>query len=504
MGNTASMGKAKKTGPPNVAASNIQEDDGDDEVAHAASQSIVEVPVEESRNPLDIDYIAGVVAELVPNETFKHPGTQADINAKSTIAATSTLFYARGQGPRIAKLCAERTAQGEEEKVKQLFNISPAHIDYMIAKAEFKDFSGREFHCSPIQYAFWAQDWHMWDMMLTALDEAEAKAISQEEWDEIPKEARRHKPYIGSITKEEIMAIRAELFEQYKEVVDKGLDYTITRYDRVLDATGHYQLINPRLVEVKEEPPFDLKGLKFYLMPQTPDFIPEKGKLYIKIEDGALHYQVIALSGEPVKGRIDLANLQCPLQQLDTIDQLTHYIPAILKITSDRDHTHPQALISAFETYDYGLYNNWGDEQIVQQWCGGVGMAEREVPAVIASEICHTDLLLDVARGGFKEPRFPRMLKFNNWVAGGRGESWFPLDQNKQLGIDFGVVNYGGPAGRYAGAAGGGAGSGAARRNLAALSALCEVRTIDIAELRDKLDPANHLDLAAGLGSGMN
>ena len=130
-------------------------------------------------------------------------------------------------------------------------------------------------------------------------------------------------------------------------------------------------------------------------------------------------------------------------------------------------------------------------------------MAEREVPAVIANEICREDVLLDVAWGGFKEQRFPRTLKFTNSVTDWE-ESWFPLgkkgEKGEKLGIDCGVVNWGpealglGPGNRPGIVVG---------QHLAALSALCEVRTIDIAELRDKLDPAKHLDLAAGLGSGM-
>jgi hypothetical protein len=97
-------------------------------------------------------------------------------------------------------------------------------------------------HCSAIQYALWAGDWHMWDMMLKTLDEAEKKAIPQAELDAIPAEAKRRKPYLGAITKEEIIASRVTLFEQYKEVVDTGLNYTRTRYDRVQDAAGKYQL----------------------------------------------------------------------------------------------------------------------------------------------------------------------------------------------------------------------------------------------------------------------
>ena len=533
MGNTSSTGKDKKLGLPNQAARSIQADDSDDEAAHAAGQPIVESAAPQPKNPLQIAEIANLVAKHVPE------------NSKSALAAASTLFRDATQGPRIAHKCALLASQGEEEKIIQLFKISPSHIRYVIAKADIEDPTGRKMHCSAIQYALWAGDWHMWDMMLKALDKAEETALTKDQIKSIvhkklgastqadfervvraqfkPKtiendsvffervlqeqfaEARRHKPYFGLLTQEEIVAIRAELFEQYKEVVDKGLDYTRTRYDRVQDATGKYQLINPRTVQVRDETHFDLKGPEFCLMPQTPDFTPEKGKLYARIEDGTLHYQVIALSGEPVKDSIDLATLQCPLVQLDNPDQLKPYIHKILKKTSERDHTHPQALISAFETYCYGLDNNWNDAQLIQQWCGGVGMAERfEATAVVGQEMCRGDVLLHVDRGQFKEPRFPRTLKFYNYLStnADKYDAWVSSVGQTRLGLDFGIVNWAtwGERGAACQVDGGGDTTRWPATNSAALSALCAVRTIDIAKLRDKLDPANLRDVAIDQG----
>ena len=492
MGNTSSTGKDKKPVLPNQAARNIQADDSDDEAAHAASQPIVESAAPEPKNPLQIAEIANLVAKQVPK------------NSKSALAATSTLFHAVTQGPRIAHKCALLASWGEEEKIKKLFNISPAHIGYMIAKADFEGPAERKMHCSAFQYALWAGDWHLWDMMLKALDEAEARAIPKAEWDAIPAEARRRKPYLGAISKEQIAAIRAALFEQYKEVVDEGLDYTRTRYDRVQDAAGKYQLINPRTVQVRGETHCDLKGPEFCLVRNGEQFPLEKNKLYVRIEDGTLHYQVIALSGEPVKGSIELADIQCPILQLDNPDQLKPYIHQILKKTSEADHTHPQALISAFETYVYGLNNNWNDAQLVQQWCGGVGMAERfEATAVVAQEMCREDVLLHVYRGQFKEPRFPRTLKFYNYMSASadKYESWFSRGAYTRLGLDFGIVNYGGTWVWARAASGPGTGArGEIVTNSAALSALCAVRTIDIAKLRDKLDPANLRDVAVDQG----
>ena len=481
------------------------------------TSSTKETTEKKPTNPLEIPEIANQVAKYVKDETIEikphwyslFSWQKVRLNPVSGFAATSRLSRAAAQGSRIAYLCALRTSNGEENNVKQLFNLSPANIGYMIAQADFEDPAGRKMHCSAFQYALWAGDWDMWDMMLTALDEADAHAIPQAEWDAIPDEAKRRKPYLGSITKEEIVAIRAELFEQYKEVVDTGLDYTRTRYDRDQDAAGKYQLINPRTVQVRGETHCDLKGPPFCLMRNDKQFSPEKNKLYVRIEGDTLHYQVIALSGEKVNGSIELADIQCTLVQLDNPDQLKPYIHKILKITSERDHTHPQALISAFETYDYGLNSNWNDAQLIQQWCGGVGMAERfEATAVVAQEICREDVLLHVDRGQFKKPRFPRTLKFYNYMSpnADKYESWFPAGSQTRLGLDFGIVNCMEEQMGWPWVKRGGVGAGViesqvrAQRNSAALSALCAVRTIDIASLRNKLDPVNLLGLAVGQG----
>lgn len=71
-----------------------------------------------------------------------------------------------------------------------------------------------------------------------------------------------------------------------------------------------------------------------------------------------------------------------------------------------------------------------GNTLLEQQWCGGVGMAERfDATAVVGQEMCREDVLLHVDRGQFKEPRFPRTLKFYNFLSTNvdKYDSWFSL-----------------------------------------------------------------------------
>ena len=425
--------KSSDQGTPK--ALNIQGDEEDIQElsdGEAVSQAPAEdTPEEEPKNPLQVPELLENVVEHINADAKprKYSKKQTlDAMANMLMPGNPSFFPEAINKPRMIEHLLLCTAWGDEDKVSRAFEIAPDHIEYLIGRSTVKDPGGRTFEkISAFQYALWADDWHMWEMMLTALDKAESEAI--------PEETRQKKPYLGQLSQERIGEIRAELSKQEKEVKDKGLDYSITRYDRVQDAAGKYQLINPRTVEVKGESHFDMKGPEFCLMPNPvpKPFIPEKGKMYVEIKDGALYYQVIALSGRAVKGSIALSRL-APLQQLDSIEQLNPYIHTILKITSEADHTHPQALISALATYVYGLDNHWNDAQLIEQWCGGVGMAQREATTVIAQETCREDVLLDLARGEFKEQIFPRTFKLYNWISSAF-ENWFC--SGNRLGLDL-------------------------------------------------------------------
>ncbi|KTD24461.1 hypothetical protein Lmac_2548 [Legionella maceachernii] len=360
--------------------------------------------------------------------------------------------------------------------------MSPHLIRSLTAKNDVEDYSGRCFkNISAFQYALWARDWHLWERMLKALDEAYARALTTEEWEALPEHQRNQ---VMTLTKVEVADIRTRLKQQYDEVVGKGLDYTITR----MGENGE-----PMVVHVKGETHFDLIGPEFCLMPQEANFAPEKGKIYIKIEQGALHYRLISLSGEPVSASIPLERL-APLTQLSTAEDIKPFITPLLKITSMRGHTHPQALISSLKTY-YEQCSNWNGSQMENHWCHVVGMAQREVPVHIAQEYCRTDLALRKERS-FTELEFPRTLEFDNWI-NDKAESWFPLHLNNKLGEGFAIYNYGSRMGLRRGPWRGkevcpGATQRVSRwlddfQNLCGLLALCEVRSKQVIELGKRL-----------------
>ena len=517
MGNTSSRGKKPgATERLHTTHPSIQEehDPSDAEAAEAASQPIAD---EQKPNLSDMAAeIDNMVADRVPDAKFpnkKKPKEQ--LNAKSQLALASRLFHHATQGSRIAAKAVLETSHGNQAKVEQLFAISPAHILYVIAKSDVEDYSHRKFKgenkISPWQYAIWADDWHMYTMILEAVDKAAEHSITRGFFhgktpDEIA-ELRRHKPYIGRLTEEEVADLRQELLRQYQEVTEQGLNYTID-YEELTgtDPVTQQPVIvqTARTVEVKGETHFDLKGPEFCLWPQDQNFTPEKGKIYVRIEHDSLHYRCISLSGNEATDRIPLADLNCPLTQLTNIDALKPFITPLLKITSERAHTHPEALISAINTYNQ-QFDNWDWPTRDKHWCHVVGLAQRLLPPPAAQQICEAvELNQDK---NFHQP-LRRNFQFYNWVTNSL-QTWFPLNR---LGIDFGIVNYGGlrmaqgcPAEGMV--AGGGRGARAARprgrwqgRNSAALTALCETRTKDVKMLGEQLLAAvqQQDDLAAG------
>lgn len=106
-------------------------------------------------------------------------------------------------GSLLASLCAH----GEQETIKQLMQLSPELLQSLVTKTDITDYSGRRFpSISAFSYALWAQDWHMWTMMLDSLSEA------------------FNKGYLGAET------VRQEMLKQYMDLVcqpNGGVDYDL-------------------------------------------------------------------------------------------------------------------------------------------------------------------------------------------------------------------------------------------------------------------------------------
>ena len=141
-------------------------------------------------------------------------------------------------------------------------------------------------------------------------------------------------------------------------------------------------------------------------------------------------------------------------------------------------------LKSALQDYVVG-YDNWSR---TRNWPEGVaawmavGMAQRDVPVHVANEYCRSDRSFH-PRPAFNEETLPRNLTFYNDNTG-RVVSWFPLvvSASSGLGVDCALKRWCGSAPMV-----GPRHSRVVAVDLAAVSHLDEVRTIDLTESRENL-----------------
>ncbi len=150
-------------------------------------------------------------------------------------------------------------------------------------------------------------------------------------------------------------------------------------------------------------------------------------------------------------------------------------------------------LVSALQDYVDG-YDNWlatSNWPAVSAAWMAVGMAQRDVPVHVANEYCRSDRSFH-PRPAFNEETLPRNLKFynhnTNLVA-----SWFPLVVSASSGLGVNCTLFRAVSAGEAGVGGGGAagpgGRWPGRRavDLAAVSRLDVVRTIDLTLSRENL-----------------
>ena len=149
---------------------------------------------------------------------------------------------------------------------------------------------------------------------------------------------------------------------------------------------------------------------------------------------------------------------------------------------------------AALQTYVDNCPNWEADENwdaMTDQWCKVVGLAQRYFPANVAQHYCDHAESFDPTPA-FNKKTFVRSLVFFYYVSD-RHEFWFaPTTRcaRDRLGADFGICrgDRRKGAGAWARAVACGPGVRLARLDLAALTALCEVRTADLVPLMKRLE----------------
>ena len=148
-------------------------------------------------------------------------------------------------------------------------------------------------------------------------------------------------------------------------------------------------------------------------------------------------------------------------------------------------------LVDALQRYVDGYYNwerthNW--DAMKAAWME-VGILQRDMPVHVVNEYCRPDRSFH-PRPEFNEGALPRSLRFYNFETGGK-QSLFPLgiSDSSGLGIDFALAR--GLTRQGVRLAAGWARGAGASIDLAAISHLDEIRTVDLTRLRESLLPTD-------------
>jgi hypothetical protein len=141
-------------------------------------------------------------------------------------------------------------------------------------------------------------------------------------------------------------------------------------------------------------------------------------------------------------------------------------------------------LIQSLKFYvdNYDAWSAAGNWDVMEAAWLNVGLAQRDVPAHVAQEYCRPDRDFNPCPT-FNEPALPRILTFENRITS-RDKSWFPLtSSNSGLGFDFTLIQHWGTtiALRRPG--------GKPWVDLAAVSRLDKVRTFELTQSREHLNP---------------
>ena len=189
-----------------------------------------------------------------------------------------------------------------------------------------------------------------------------------------------------------------------------------------------------------------------------------------------------------LEAHMDKATKANMLKRIDAMerDGLTYEQDGVVEHSKHFDFT---PLITALTRYVQG-FDNWyatnNFAALRAAWME-VGIAQRDMPVHVANEYCRPDRSFN-PRPEFNEGALPRSLKFYNFETGGE-QSLFPLviADSSGLGIDFALCGFWR----------GGVSWSAGRRgrgtsiDLAAISHLDEIRTVDLTRLRESLLPTD-------------
>ncbi|WP_133130102.1 hypothetical protein [Legionella yabuuchiae] len=273
-------------------------------------------------------------------------------------------------------------AKGKQDEARLILESSQDKQTLLKTPGKFTDYSGRTFHCTAYEYAYWAKDTHMQRMLERHMDD-ETKALMLEKID-----AMEHSGL---------------LYQQH------GISYQNAHYDMS----------------------FVLKHLNADEFRQLKTMV---GRRHSKIQQATTNnYKTISFTATEYESLKKILLQRCP----KGIFSIFYSSPAI--IFCEKLQFDFRSLITALDNY-LTNYDNWDFHRQVDAWMK-VGKAQRDVPAHIAHEYCRQGRLFDPLPS-FNEPILPRDLTIHNYIT--NDKAWFPLSSSSSgLGFDFALIRAG-------------------------------------------------------------
>jgi len=354
-------------------------------------------------------------------------------------------------------------AKGKQDEAQAILESSEDKQTPLRTAGKFTDYSGRTFHCTAYEYAYWAKDTHMQRMLERHMDDE----------------------------------TRAFMLEKIDAMEQLGLAY---QQHGVSYKNPHYDMS------------FVLKNLKLDEFRQLKIMVGQK---IAKINNATVdNYATLAFTATEYEQLKNELNVKCSVWNympacfshftlLCYISYpiffiLSCFIPSPAQILSKKLEKafDFHSLITALDTY-VTHFDKWNYHQQLEAWMK-VGQAQRDVPAHIAHEYCRPDRSFNPLPS-FNEENLPRILAFDNYM--GKDKSWFPLASSSSgLGFDFALSTAvpwaAGPGGRPLACGVPTETLAIAAVDLAAIRHLDEVRIADLTLSRENLSrPASQLGL---------
>src|SRR3990167_838092 len=174
----------------------------------------------------------------LPVELLDMVGKHLTLQDKKQLATADKRMHSVFHQSNLRAKFLECVAYGQQDKAErllsQVFQGQPARIQAaLLDQGTFTDYSGRTFHCSAYEYAYWAKDTHMCRMLEHHMND-ETKAAMAARIDEMKRidDATTGQP-VGLIYQQAGQEHRSAHFDfaHLKEAYQRYLDGYVAWYD---------------------------------------------------------------------------------------------------------------------------------------------------------------------------------------------------------------------------------------------------------------------------------